>query len=175
VRRALALLSVSAVVLSACATGAAGGAPYAAASGPMPAIVGPTLSGGELRPSDYRGRFVVVNFWNPDCPPCRAEAPALAASWDRLRQGDVEFIGVMYVGGGWPDDRDAARRFTAGFGITYPTVVDEGSRLAHAFAIPGIPVTVVADRSGRLAYRILGPVRPGEIDALVSRLSGALP
>ena len=84
-------------------------------------------------------------------------------------------IGVMYVGGGWPDDRDAARRFTAGFGITYPTVVDEGSRLAHAFAIPGIPVTVVADRSGRLAYRILGPVRPGEIDALVSRLSGALP
>jgi len=170
-QRAAALLAASAVVLAACGTGAAGGVLDA----PMPAISGPTLAGGQLSPSDYRGRFVVVNFWNPDCPPCREEAPAIAASWKVLGARGVAFIGVMYVGGGWPDDQGGARRFEAEFGLTYPTVVDEGSRLARAFAIPGIPVTIVVDRSGRMRYRIVGRVHPGEVEALVSKLAGPSP
>jgi len=143
-----------------------------ATSGALPAIRGPALSGGTFGPLDPKGAIHVVVFWNPDCPPCRREAPALAASWRALRGRGVDFVGVMYVGGGWPDDRGAAQAFARRYGLGYPQVVDTGSSLARAVAIPGIPVTVVADASGSMRYTILGGVHAGQLQALIGRLSG---
>jgi peroxiredoxin len=142
----------------------------ARASGPMPAIAGPTLTGGRISPADYRGKVVVVNFWNPDCPPCRREAPTLQADWQRLRGLGVETVGIMYIGGNWPDDRAAARDFLRELGVTYPSVVDESSDLARAFGIPAIPSTVVVDRAGRMRWRVLGQLQPGELAALIAEL-----
>jgi thiol-disulfide isomerase/thioredoxin len=142
------------------------------ASGPLPAVDGPTLAGGTFSPADYRGHVLVVNVWNPDCPPCREEAPALAAASAALQGKGVVFVGVMYVGGNWPDDRAAARAFVAAHGLRYPVIVDAGSRLARSLAIPGIPVTIVADASGSMRYRIAGAVRPGELERLVAGLTG---
>jgi peroxiredoxin len=139
-------------------------------SGSMPAIAGPTLTGGRISPADYRGKVVVVNFWNPDCPPCRREAPTLQADWQQFRSLGVETVGVMYIGGNWPDDRTAARDFLRRFGVTYPSVVDESSNLARAFGIPAIPSTIVVDRSGRMRWRVLGQLQPGELAALIAQL-----
>jgi peroxiredoxin len=136
----------------------------------MPAVRGGSLGGGTFGPADYRGHVVVVNFWNPDCAPCRREAPALRAAWSHLRSDGVEMVGLMYVGGGWPNDPADARAYLSQRGLGYPSVVDVGSKLATAFGIPGIPATFVADATGRLRYRILGPVRPGELEGLVATL-----
>ncbi len=145
----------------------------ATVSGPLPAISGTTLAGGTFGPADYRGRILVVNVWNPDCPPCGREAPALAAAQAALsRAGNVVFVGVVYVGGSWPNDPDAARSFLRTYGLTYPGVIDQGSRLATALGIPGIPVTVVADATGAMRYRITGGVEPGQLERLVGGLSG---
>src|SRR5438045_8711603 len=77
----------------------------ATVSGPLPAVSGTTLAGGTFGPADYQGRVVVVNLWNSECPPCRREAPALAAAQSTLsRDGGVVFVGVVYVGGNWPND-----------------------------------------------------------------------
>jgi cytochrome c biogenesis protein CcmG/thiol:disulfide interchange protein DsbE len=158
------------------ATPASGATPLASylvapTTGPLPTISGPTLAGGLFGPADYRGHVVVVNFWNPDCPPCRQEAPALAAADAKLRRGGgVVFIGVMYVGGNWPDDRDGARSFLRSFGLTYPDIVDQGGALATSLGIPGIPVTILADASGAMRYRITGGVQPGELERLVGTL-----
>jgi peroxiredoxin len=139
---------------------------------PFPRITGPTLAGGAFDPATLRGKVVVMNVWNQDCPPCRREAPTLATAWRGLRgRPDVAMLGLMFAGRGWPDDRPAARRFASDAGLTYPTVVDVSSRIVNALAIPGIPVTVVADQRGRVRYLIVGPARPGEIEMLVSRLS----
>lgn len=141
-------------------------------SGPMPAISGTTLFGESFGPADYRGKLVVVNFWNYDCPPCREEQPVLQAEWKALRSKDVSFVGVMFVGGvpSWPDDRRAARAYLRRFGVTYPAIVDENSTVAGALGIQGIPTTVIADRDGRLRFRILGRVRPGQLERLLDEL-----
>ena len=138
----------------------------------MPAISGTTLFGQSFGPAHYAGKAVVVNFWNYDCPPCRDEQPVLQADWKSLRSRGVAFVGVMFVGGipSWPDDRNAARAYLRRFGVTYPAIVDEDSTVARALGIQGIPTTVVADGDGRLRFRILGRVRPGQLERLLDEL-----
>ncbi len=160
--------------LVSCSSGGSGEPPLVAhVSGRLPMISGATLTGGTITPSDYRGKVVVLTFWNPDCPPCRKELPALRDEWSALRPLGVQFIGVLYVGGDWPDDPDQAKEYLRTEDVSYPSIVDEHSALARATHIPGIPVTIVADSSGEMRYQILGGVKPGELIGLVSELNAA--
>jgi hypothetical protein len=79
-------------------------------------------------------------------------------------------IGVLYVAGNWPNDPDAARALLARLGISYPNVLDGSSHLARQFSIAGIPSTIVADRSGRRRFQVLGRLHPGQLDTLLSML-----
>jgi len=139
----------------------------------MPSIAGTTLNGAPISPGALQGKVVLVNFWNPDCPPCRDEMSVLQAAWDRYRSQGLMVLGIMYVGGGWPDDPAAARAFLEREGITYPTIVDRTSTWARQLDIAGIPTTVVVDRTGDVRYRLLGRVATGDADRIVGELGGA--
>lgn len=71
---------------------------------------------------DFRGKVVFVNFWASWCPPCRAEAPMLEATWRRLQEQGVVFLGVNTQ-----DDEPRARAFLQEFGITFPNGRDPPS------------------------------------------------
>src|SRR5262249_33578306 len=120
---------------------------------------------------DYAGKILVLNFWNQDCPPCLQEAPVLQADHERLAAAGVVFVGVVFVGGGWADDPEAARTFLRRHGITYPSLVDKAGSLARALPSVGLPTAGVADRTGALRFERLGMVRPGQIEALVAELT----
>jgi thiol-disulfide isomerase/thioredoxin len=167
--------SVLALVLTVCFVGTAcssgsGDPSFVRMSGPMPSISGTTLAGKAFGPADYAGKVVVVNFWNQDCPPCRQEQPVLEAGYQKLSGQGVIVIGLVYVGGNWPNDLLAARAFLASNGATYPNLLDADSKLSRAFRIVGIPTTVVADRAGQLRFQILGKVRPGQLENLIDQI-----
>jgi thiol-disulfide isomerase/thioredoxin len=167
--------SVLALVLTVCFMGTAcssgsGDPSFVRMSGPMPSISGMTLAGRAFGPADYAGKIVVVNFWNQDCPPCRQEQPILAADYRKLSGQGVIVIGLVYVGGNWPNDLSAARAFLASNGATYPNLLDGDSKLSRAFRIAGIPTTVVAGRDGQLRFQILGQVRPGQLEDLIDEI-----
>ena len=142
-------------------------------SGRAPEISGTGLLGGTVTSANYRGKVLVVNFWNDDCAPCHLEQPVLQADWERFRSRGVFMIGLMYVGGGFPDDRGSARAYLRRFGVTYPAIVDQTSALARGFGIPGIPSTIVVDRTGRMRFRLYGRVRPGELGDVLAMLTTA--
>jgi thiol-disulfide isomerase/thioredoxin len=158
------------LVLSAC--GSNQDFRFVTTSGPAPGISGRTLTGELVSPQNYAGKTLIVNFWNPFCAPCRREQPLLQSEWERLGDGDVRIIGLMFVGGSpaWPNDPDAARTYLRKYGVTYPVLTDEKSRLADGFRIPGIPTTVVVDRRGQMRFRVLGAVKPGELDELIAKV-----
>lgn len=133
-------------------------------------IAGETLDGEPLDLADLRGRAVVLNVWGSWCPPCRAEAPDLVAAHDRLAEGypdEVSFVGLNV--------RDAsttnARGFEETFAVPYPSLYDPDSVLLLGLRgeIPpnAIPSTLVLDRSGAVAARVLGPVEEGTLVGLV--------
>lgn len=120
-----------------------------------PEVTGPTLDGGTFSLDDHRGEVVVINVWASWCAPCRAEAPTLAALAKELEPQGVTFVGL--------DTRDSdtsARVFVERFGIGYPNVIDRDGQLQLQFSdtLPpqAIPSTLVIDREGRVAGRVLG-------------------
>jgi thiol-disulfide isomerase/thioredoxin len=135
-----------------------------------PDISGTTLTGQHLTLSAYRGSVVVINFWGSWCAPCRAEAPDLSALAANYGTRGVRFLGIDIR-----DDPVSADAFIKAFGVPYPSLNDPSDELALAFrgTVPpaAIPTTLVIDRSGRIAARILGSVSYDSLRALITQVS----
>lgn len=184
VRLAIALSSLP-LLLAACggsseAAPAEAGSGYVAGDGSIvlvpeqervaaPSLEGVTLDGETFRLADHLGDVVVLNVWASWCAPCRAEAPELAALDRELAPSGVQFVGL--------DTRDSdvsARAFVEKFGIEYPNVVDRDGQLQLLFSdtLPpqAIPSTLVIDRQGRVAGRVLGKVSESSLRGLIEPL-----
>ena len=134
-------------------------------------FTGRTLDGARFDVRDHRGEVVVVNVWGSWCPPCIAEAPDLQEVWAQTEPEGVQFVGIDVR-----DNEDAARAHERRFGITYPSIDDpSGSTLLQLRgSLPprAIPSTLVLDRRGRVAARVLGQVRASTLRALLSDALG---
>lgn len=116
---------------------------------------GTTMDGSAVDLADLRGRVVVINAWASWCAPCRIEMPAFVDLAARSDPDDIAVVGLN-VG----DDPAAAQAFADEMDITFPSVVDrEGEILAGIPGVPpkSLPSTVILDREGRIATRIIGP------------------
>ena len=121
---------------------------------PAPAFDLERLDGtGRLSLAQYEGKVVVVNFWASWCIPCKEENPALAAVYERYRTSDATLIGIVYQ-----DTPEAARAYTERMGNTWPSVLDEGGRIAIAYGVFGIPETFFIGPDGVIAGRHIGPI-----------------
>jgi cytochrome c biogenesis protein CcmG, thiol:disulfide interchange protein DsbE len=109
------------------------------------------LADGQVAITELRGLPVVLNFWASWCVPCREEAPILERGWRR----DAD-RGVLYLGLNMQDLTDDARGFLQEFGITYPTIRDQGNSVARDYGATGIPETYFIDRRGRVVGHVVG-------------------
>lgn len=165
VRNAFALIAVFAL-LAGCSTASSNNTAFVSGDGTTTVVSasergevlqlsGTTLTGEELSTSDFIGKNVVINVWASWCAPCRQEAPELKAF--NIENPEVQLIGINTR-----DNNPAAIAFEEFFGITYPSIVDpDGSKqLVFRDSLPmsAIPTTIVLDKSGRPAARILGAV-----------------
>ena len=55
-----------------------------------------TYDGREIRLSQYRGSYVVLDFWASWCPDCRRDIPAMKALYEQFRDYGVQFIGISF-------------------------------------------------------------------------------
>jgi peroxiredoxin len=110
-----------------------------------------TLDGRTLRLSDYDGQVVVVNFWASWCAPCRKELPRLDALNAELAKRGGRVIAVSI-----DEDAQNVARFVQNHHLTLPVAHDGPDGLARDLDLPHVPMTIVLDRSGSLAYTSSG-------------------
>jgi thiol-disulfide isomerase/thioredoxin len=138
---------------------------------PAPLLTGETLAGEILSSEEFAGDVVVVNVWASWCAPCRSEAPSL----ERLSR-DFADQGVVFIGLNTRDSDTSARSFVERFGIGYPNVIDRDGVLQLGFrdSLPprAIPSTLVIDRSGRVAARVLGAAPESSLRGVIEAVAG---
>jgi thiol-disulfide isomerase/thioredoxin len=131
-----------------------------------PDLSGTSIIGGKVSLASYRGKVVVVNFWASWCAPCRAEAAGLE-NVAKATAGKVQFLGVATR-----DSAANARQFARDHGETYPSITDNDGRIAARFPqVPqSLPSTLVLDRDGKVAARVVAGVQQDELQGLVDRV-----
>jgi peroxiredoxin len=126
-----------------------------------------TDSDKKVSAADYKGQVLVLNFWYAGCAPCRAEAPELATLSTQYDGKGASFLGVNVR-----DQTATAQSFSKKFDIEYPSVIDTDGAMQLAFSGTvspnAVPTTLVIDKEGRVAARILGEVKdPDILDTLI--------
>jgi len=128
-------------------------------------VKGKTLTGEPIDSAGYRGKVVVINTWGSWCPPCNAEAADLQKTWAGFKGQDVQFVGVDLREG-----PASGLAFQRKYGLTYPSIAwDGGSVLLQLKGkASATPSTLVLDRKGRLAARVLGEAQGSTLRDMIT-------
>lgn len=126
----------------------------------LPPLDGLVMDGTQmagLDPAAFKGQVSVVNVWASWCVPCHDEAPLLLKLAQDKR---IRIVGINYK-----DAPDNARRFLGRYGNPFTAVgVDANGRAAIEWGVYGVPETFVVGRDGAIAYKLIGPITPENLD-----------
>ncbi len=131
---------------------------------PAPDVEFEALDGKPIRLSSLHGRVVLLNFWATWCLPCRAEIPEFNAL-----QRDLESKGLSVVGVSVSpvDTSDSIRSFQKDIKQDY-TVLRGPETIGSQFGNgPGLPVTYLLDREGRIRQKFNGPQTRESFEAAI--------
>jgi peroxiredoxin len=91
-----------------------------------------------------KGKVVLLNFWATWCPPCRREMPDLEALSKQFEAQGLVILSIT------DDDPEKVKSYIQKQNITYPVLLDAGSKLSKQFRIYGIPKSFLYDHDGKL-------------------------
>jgi cytochrome c biogenesis protein CcmG, thiol:disulfide interchange protein DsbE len=142
--------------------------PSALIGHPAPATTLPPVAGLErdgkpvpgIDPASFKGAVTLLNVWASWCVPCHDEAPLLMqlAQNPRLR-----IVGINYK-----DEAENARRFLGRYGDPFAAAgADISGRAAIEWGVYGVPETFIVGRDGRIAYKLVGPITPENLETTI--------
>jgi cytochrome c-type biogenesis protein len=130
------------------------------------------LDGSALRLNELRGQVVLLNFWATWCIPCRSEMPEF-----NQMQRDLGNRGLAVVGASVSplDTPDIIRSFQRDVKQDY-MIVRGAEEIGNQFRNgPGLPVTHVLDRNGRIRQTFFGPQSRETFESVIKPLLDEAP
>ncbi len=122
------------------------------------------LDGSTQQLSDFKGIWVVVNYWATWCPPCIEEMPELQAFHDaNVGRAIVVGINTEVV------SRDRILQFLDDYFITYPIYTSPPLFESELGSIPGLPTTFLISPQGNVEARQVGGVTRKMIEMFIEK------
>ena len=132
---------------------------------PAPALRVTAFDGSIVTLEEFRGRPVVVSFFESWCPICQTEQPDLSKVAKQFA-GRVGFVGVSNH-----DTVAAGRAYARRFQVPYPLANDASGKTWARWRVPYQPVVVLVDSQGRIAERFDGGTTGGTLRAALTYLA----
>jgi cytochrome c biogenesis protein CcmG, thiol:disulfide interchange protein DsbE len=113
-----------------------------------------------LDPASFKGAVTVVNVWASWCVPCHDEAPLLM---QLAQDGRLRLVGINYK-----DELENGRRFLGRYGNPFAAIgADRSGRAAIEWGVYGVPETFIVGRDAHIAYKLVGPITPDNLAAVL--------
>jgi len=118
--------------------------------------------------SDYKGHVVLVNFWYPECGPCRGEFPYLQMALDKYK--DRGFV-ILAINGHSPED-EWVMPLIRGWGLGF-TPLKGTEETMKDYGVKGFPGNFLYGADGRI-YPMPSSVRPDSLEQFELQIEGLL-
>jgi peroxiredoxin len=125
----------------------------------------PDLNGVERQLSEFRGKWVVLNYWATWCPPCLKEIPELVDFHDEHHKKDAVVIGVDFE----EIKLDELKEFTESYFMSYPILRTKPIAKTPVGVISGLPTTYLISPSGEVVAKQSGPVTAKMIEEFIDQ------
>jgi peroxiredoxin len=141
---------------------------YTPINNPAPSFTLPSLNGEAVSLSDYRGKWVFLNFWATWCPPCVAEMPELQKLHEGSFGNDPAQVAVLAVNNG--EDRATAQAFMNEHKLSLPVVLDTDKAVSGQYVVMQMPITFMIDPDGVVRYQHIGALSSEVIALYLERI-----
>ena len=121
-------------------------------------------AGKQHRLSDYRGKWLLVNYWATWCPPCLEEIPDLVALSDARHDKDLMVLGVATE---YKSGKEVAE-YVDDMLMSYPIVLGNESVTAQIGSAEVLPTTYIFDPHGELAATRHGLITKEYVEGLIA-------
>ncbi len=123
----------------------------------------PTLDGSMMHLSDYRGQWVVVNYWATWCAPCRKEIPDLSSLHDD--RSDVTVLGLAFEDA----EPQSFIDFLTDYPATYPILISDTYNPPVALGAPrALPTTFLVNPDGEIVETFIGPIKRDDLEQAIT-------
>ena len=119
--------------------------------------------------SDYRGKWVVVNYWATWCPPCIQEIPSFIELQDSYKAKGFSVVAFSVDDG----DPAALYKLIEKYGINYPVLLADLDISRGFGGVSGIPVTFLVNRQGEIVKKYLGYVEHDVLEEEIKKMLAA--
>lgn len=124
------------------------------------------INGKTIKISDFKGKYVLVDFWASWCKPCRMENPNVVKAFQKYKDRNFTVLGVSL-----DKDKDAWVEAIKNDELTWPHMSDLKfweSAAVPAYQFDGIPFNVLLDPTGKIiAYGLRGDDLQQKLDQLL--------
>lgn len=128
----------------------------------------PDLDGRMQSLEQYRGKWVIVNYWATWCGTCRKELPELASLYEKHRNQDIVVVGINFETIG----RQELKNFVAAQNIPYPVLRSEPVRRTPIGPVPALPITYILDPAGKPVAGEVGLVSRQNLEDYIAAQRG---
>lgn len=129
----------------------------------------PDLQGNKLELAQFKGKYVLLDFWGSWCLPCRKSHPHLKTLYSKYREQGIEFIGVARE---YNNNMEAWRKAIQEDQLDWPQVMTidtpEGN-IIHKYNISYYPTKILIDKNGVIVGRY-GEKEMGQLDSMLESI-----
>lgn len=124
-----------------------------------------TLNNNTISLEDFRGGYVLLNFFATWCGPCREEMPAIEAAYERYRSQGFTVLAVTSA-----DPASDVEQYVDELGLTFPMLLDPEEQASRAYQITAYPTSFFIGPDGIIQDVVIGQMENDEIVEKISRL-----